>query len=118
MPFMIRFTLLAAAIFATAAQAAEVPTLDVSPTCRPLDGNAIDTDRCFKSEQAARDQLKQEWASFPAANRGLCTQTATMGGMPSYVALITCLEMKRDVAKLPVDGSLNTQPSSLSTKKK
>ena len=31
----------------------------------------------------------------------------------SYVALITCLEMKRDVAKLPADRSLRSQPSSL-----
>ena len=110
-----------AAAFVTAAHAAEVPKLDVSSTCRPLGGDKslqINTDRCFKSEQEARDQLTRQWASFPAANRALCTQTATMGGMPSYVALITCLEMKRDVAKLPADGALNTQPSSLPTKKK
>ena len=110
-----------AATFVTAVYAADVPKLDVSKTCRPIAGDVslqINTDRCFKSEQAARDQLKKEWASFPAANRGLCTQTATMGGMPSYVALITCLEMKRDVAKLPADGTLNTRPSSLRTKKK
>jgi len=110
-----------AATFVTAASAADVPKLDVSKTCRPIAGDVtlqIDSERCFKSEQAARDELKKEWASFPAANRGLCTQTATMGGMPSYVALITCLEMKRDVARLPADGGLNTRPSSLSTTKK
>ena len=95
-----------------------MPTLNVSKTCRPITGDVslqIDTNRCLKSEQAARDQLKKQWANFPAAHRGLCTQTATMGGMPSYVALITCLEMKRDAANLP---ALNTQPSSLPTKKK
>ena len=38
-----------------------------------------------------------------------------MAGMPSYVALITCLEMKRDVAKLPADR-LRSRPSSLPAK--
>jgi len=65
-----------------------------------------------------REQLVREWANFPAADRSLCTAMASMGGMASYVALITCLEMKRDVAKLPNDRDLNTQPSSLPTKKK
>ncbi len=105
-----------AAAFVTAAYAADVPKLDVSPTCRPLGGDKtlqINTDRCFKSEQEARDQLTREWADFPAADRALCAQTAAMGGMASYVALLTCLEMKRDVAKLPADRGLNGQPSSL-----
>ena len=105
-----------AAAFVTAAHAAEVPKLDVSSTCRPLGGDKslqINTERCFKSEQEARDQLTRQWVDFPAPDRSLCTQTATMGGTASYVALITCLEMKRDVARLPADRSLRSQPSSL-----
>ena len=104
------------AALVTAAQAAEVPKLDVGSTCRPLGGDKslqINTERCFKSEQEARDQLTRQWVDFPAADRALCTQTATMGGTASYVALITCLEMKRDVAKLPADRGLHSQPSSL-----
>ena len=109
-----------AAAFVTAAHAAEVPTLNVGATCRPLgDDKAfpIDTKQCVRAEHEARDQLVREWASFPAADRTLCTQTASMGGMASYVALITCLEMKRAVTKLPGDRSLRTQPSSLPPKK-
>jgi len=49
----------------------------------------------------------------PAADRTLCTQTATMGGTASYVELITCLEMRRDVAKLPANRKLTTRPSNL-----
>ncbi len=115
MPFPVRMTVIAAVFAASsAAQAAEVPTLDVSPTCRPLPGAdvTIDTDRCLKTEREAREQLAQQWTDFPPADRRLCTQTASMGGLPSYVALITCLEMKRDVAKLPADG-LSTRPSAL-----
>ena len=120
MALLIRFALAAAAsAFVAAAYAAEVPTFDVGPTCRPIGGEKafqIDTDRCFKTEQEARDQLVREWADFPAPGRTLCTQTAAMAGMPSYVALITCLEMKRDVAKLPADRGLRTRPSSLPAK--
>ena len=64
--------------------------LDVSPTCRPIDRRdktiQIDTERCLKTENEAREQLVRQWADFPAADRTLCTQTATMAGMASYVA--------------------------------
>ena len=120
MASLIRLALAAAATaLVTAAHAAEVPTFDVGPTCRPIGGEKalqIDTDRCFKTEQEARGQLVREWADFPVPDRTLCTQTAAMAGMPSYVALITCLEMKRDVAKLPADRGLRSRPSSLPAK--
>ena len=121
MGFRIRVIVLAAAsVIATGAYAAEVPTIDVSKACKPIGNDrsfAIDSDRCFKSEQEARDQLAREWVDFPAADRALCTQTATMGGTASYVELITCLEMKRDVARLPADRGLTGRPASLPEKK-
>ena len=119
MRFPIRIVMLAAAsVTAAAAYAAEVPALDVSKTCKPIANDrsfAIDSDRCFKTEKEARQQLAREWENFPAADRGLCTQTATMGGTASYVELITCLEMKRDVAKLP-DRNMTVRPASLPRK--
>jgi len=110
----------AAAFFAAAAQASEVPTLNVRPTCTPIGNDKsfpIDTKRCLRSEQEARDQLKRDWANFPAADRSLCTQTAAMGGLPSYVALITCLDMKRNVATAPA-ARLDGRPAGLPVKKK
>lgn len=115
MTFPARTALIAAFLALSApAQAAEVPTLDVSPTCRPLPGAdvKIDTDRCLKTEREARDQLERQWVDFPAGDRKLCTQRAAMAGMPSYVELITCLEMKREAARLPADA-LTTRPSAL-----
>src|SRR5689334_1354264 len=82
----------------------QVPRLDRTPTCRPMDKNdglQLDESRCRQSENAARDQLVREWGNFPAADRGECTTAATMGGTASYVELITCLEMKRYVAAMP-----------------
>jgi hypothetical protein len=107
-------------IFSAVAFAADVPRLDVANACRAAasadPGVKYDTDRCLKSENDARDQLKAQWANFPAADRSLCTQTATMGGTASYVELITCLEMKRDVAKAPADLGLQSRPSKLRSK--
>jgi hypothetical protein len=39
-----------------------------------------------------------------------------MGGTASYVELITCLEMKRDVAQLPAGRGLTVRPASLPRK--
>jgi hypothetical protein len=107
-------------IFSAMAFAADVPRLDVAGACRAAAGADLgikyDVDRCLKSENEARDQLKAQWASFPAADRSLCTQTATMGGTASYVELITCLELKREVAKIPPDLGLESRPSGLRSK--
>jgi hypothetical protein len=109
------FLLLSAVAFA-----ADVPRLDVAGACRAAAGADIgikyDADRCLKSENEARDQLKAQWANFPAGDRSLCTQTATMGGTASYVELITCLELKREVAKAPADLGLQSRPSNLRSK--
>src|SRR5581483_251895 len=81
----------------------QVPRLDVTPTCRPMSKNdalQLDESRCRESENAAREQLVREWSKFPAADRTECTTAATMGGTASYVELITCLEMKRNVADM------------------
>ena len=104
-------------IFSAMAFAADVPRLDVAGACRAAanadPGIQYDADRCLKSENDARDQLKEQWANFPAADRSLCTQTATMGGTASYVELITCLELKREVARMPADLGLQSRPSGL-----
>jgi hypothetical protein len=122
MAFPIRTTLIAAAIVAmtAASHAADAPNLNVDRACHDAaKANTdlqFDADRCLKSEHEARDQLARQWADFPPADQLLCTQTATMGGTASYVQLITCLELKRAAAKLPPDGGLTTQPSSLQRK--
>lgn len=89
-----------------AASAQPVPTLNVEPTCNiPAEMAALGRDKsvCLRSENEARAALVKEWSSFPVADRGLCTQTATMGGTASYVELLTCLEMRRDARALPRD---------------
>jgi hypothetical protein len=106
---------LAAPAFAAEPQ---VPRLDLTPTCRPLDKSdmmQLDENRCRQIENDARDQLARQWSSYPPADRSQCIATATMGGTASYVELITCLEMKRDVAKLP-DRKMTIRPAALPTR--
>ena len=112
----------AACAFAGPARAADpkVPNLDVTPTCRPLDKSdmmQLDENRCRQIEKDARDQLVKQWSNFSAADRTECTTAATMGGTASYVELITCLEMKRDVAALPARDTLTTKPTGLEPKR-
>lgn len=105
----------------SAAQAADVPRLDVERMCR--DSAAADPTidfspkRCLDSEHQARDQLAQKWQSFSAADRQECTEVATMGGTASYVELITCLEMNQAVRQERAKAKIDTKPSSLSKQK-
>lgn len=95
-----------------ACAAGGVPTLDTQRMCRETAnaglGTLYDTNRCIQSEKEARDKLVKEWSSFNAGDRKLCTDTATMGGSASYVQLITCLELERDV-KTSRDVKLDTK---------
>jgi hypothetical protein len=82
----------------------EVPRFDVRPSCRAGANSAIslakDADTCVKNETAARDQLAKVWANFAPADRVRCADMTRLGGPPSYVELLTCLEIARDITKI------------------
>lgn len=78
-----------------------VPRFNVEPTCKGgLDSPGLNErySRCVSEENSARQQLEANWANYPGGDRATCTDTARMG-TPSYVELLTCLEMARDAAK-------------------
>ena len=81
---------------------ADVPAYDVSPACRAavtvMPGSF---EACMKDEQGARAQLAASWDRFSGPQRDSCVQTESMGGSPSYVELLTCLQMARDAQTLP-----------------
>lgn len=76
-----------------------VPILNIEPSCRAATAAAItggrNEDACKKDEQAARDKLEQEWSQFTPAQQAHCVRLSTLGGSPSYVELLTCLEMDK-----------------------
>jgi hypothetical protein len=85
------------------AAADEVPKLNIEPGCRAAEQTGVGPGRnsksCQDDEMKARDQLAQGWQSYPASDRDRCMRLAGLGGQPSYVELLTCLEMARDLAK-------------------
>jgi hypothetical protein len=75
-----------------------LPKFDISRSCK-LDvaataGLTVDQSikSCINDEQKARQQLAGQWSKFPAASRASCTSQESIGGTPSYVSLLTCLQ--------------------------
>jgi hypothetical protein len=109
---MVRTRLLAAAaalalgLPAVGASAAndKVPQLDVEPSCLAAEAAALVVgrtgDNCRNDEKNARDALAREWDSFSVADRGHCRSLIRTGGPPSYVELLSCLEVSRDARKI------------------
>jgi hypothetical protein len=54
-------------------------------------------------ENAALRELEKQWAKIPGAERTQCIGTVKVGGAPSYVELLICLEMMGDSRKRQED---------------
>lgn len=100
--------LLAAGALVTASAAlAQVPDLDIGPTCRAAASGSNGADpeaACKRDEERARATLEERWAGFPANERQRCASLVQTGGSPSYVELLTCLEIAAQADKLPKKG--------------
>jgi hypothetical protein len=81
-----------------------VPRLDIAKECRFEGGSTAIFGRCSRDEAAALQQLEAEWPQFVGADRSSCFIEATAGGLGSYVDLLICLEMARDVRKGDADA--------------
>ncbi|WP_027577772.1 hypothetical protein [Bradyrhizobium sp. Ai1a-2] len=90
-----------------------IPKLNVEVTCRgsveadKAMGLALPQtfDKCMSDENSARQQLDAIWLSYSPAVRVQCEGEATAAGDPSYVDLLTCLQM--------TDGSVTTSTAAL-----
>jgi hypothetical protein len=102
----------AAAIVASAgsmslAKDGGLPAIDVQRLCR-ADMDALRTafgndtlqtmDSCVADEQAAREELVKNWASYPALAKAKCVRPQEY--LPGYVEWQVCIEMTRDVLEL------------------
>jgi hypothetical protein len=77
-----------------------VPNFDLTPTCR-ADLNSREA--CQRDEREAQHKLQQNWQQYTPAQRESCLILSRTGGDPSYVELLTCLEMAQQASKLPKD---------------
>jgi hypothetical protein len=92
-------------LHSNSAFADDVPKLDFIKSCRtdvaayPGGGG---NKACLTDEQNARKTLVKQWKQFGQDSRTRCTRMVTdMVGSQSYVELLTCLQMARDVQGLP-----------------
>lgn len=76
-----------------------LPVFDARPECRAV-ASVMPDQKCLEDEQSARAELEKKWSSFTDGDRGQCIGEATAGGNPSYVDLLTCLELTRDARQL------------------
>jgi hypothetical protein len=80
------------------------PTLNVEPSCHAAERSGIEgrtSDNCMRGENQARATLNDKWAQFSARQQARCTSLVQMGGPPSYVELLTCLEVAEQADKIP-----------------
>ncbi len=88
-----------------------VPEFKLEPSCRAAASAGMpgrDENACRRDEQDARGKLKQQWSEFSAAERAHCVRLSAVGGSPSYVELLTCLELAKQSAALPPESKLGT----------
>ena len=104
--------LILAAQLATPVADRGTPQFNTEPTCRgaATASSAIRSDRdvCMQKEKDARAELDKQWAGFPAPDRARCIEGTRAGGIPSYVELLTCLEMAQHARTLPKDDSMRS----------
>ena len=86
-----------------------VPKFDIARGCRVDSTQAFDLSvglnetvkRCVADEQQALAQLQTQWSQYRESDKAQCTGEAKIGGTPSYVDLLTCLQLAQDARQLP-----------------
>jgi len=78
-----------------------VPKLDIARECQFEGGTREAQARCVSDETQARSQLQTEWKQFGPSAKKQCNEESTTDNIDSYVELLTCLQMERDVKNTP-----------------
>ena len=86
-----------------------VPKFDIARGCPVDSSQAFDLSvglnetvkRCVADEQQALTKLQTQWSQFREPDKTQCTGEANIGGTPSYVDLLTCLQLANDARQLP-----------------
>ena len=91
------------------ALADDVPTFNIRKSCKAdvqayqsnAEGQASSA-ACLKDEEGARTTLVSQWTQFAQESRTRCVRMVGDGAASqSYVELLTCLQMAKDVKSLP-----------------
>jgi hypothetical protein len=88
----------------------ELPNFNVEASCKAVEGFGLaithSLESCVQDENAAKTELGKNWTTYAPAERSRCV-AETMVGDPSYVDVLTCLQMAQDidVMKSPLLGA-------------
>ena len=93
-----------------------VPKFNIGPVCRSAVAATAtatatttrDAAACERDENSARATIEQGWSQFSAEQRSHCVRLSSLGGSPSYVELLTCLEMAKGAEKIPAAERMDT----------
>ncbi|MCJ2054601.1 hypothetical protein [Methylobacterium sp. J-070] len=86
-------------LIAGPARADAVPNLDVEKTCRSAQvantsiSDKANYDGCLRSERDAKKEAERQWGRYTASAKRQCEDQFKAGGYPSYVEMVTCLEL-------------------------
>ena len=86
-----------------ACSADTVPQFDIARNCKAetadTSGIGETLASCMKDEEDARRQLVEQWDRFARDDKAACIRATSADGTPSYVELVTCLEIAYDRAR-------------------
>jgi hypothetical protein len=107
LPLFIAALLLVSAPEVVAA-ATDPPKLDVSQSCEGAAREALVVGRnketCMADERTAQNEVAKNWPQYAARDRAQCVGMVSKGGPPSYVELLSCLEVMRDARSTRLNG--------------
>lgn len=88
------------------------PKLDVAQSCREAQSIGGDDQKlaykgCMQDEKDAQEQLARKWSQFKAEDRRNCVEQG-ISPMPSYVEILTCIEMYNNGAMTFENPALDT----------
>lgn len=94
-----------------------LPRFNIESTCRAAQAFAgadkkIAYNGCLKDEADARGQLAQKWTRFRPQDRNDCVAQGA-APLPSYVELLTCLEMSAEADALDRPGERSSRDRAL-----
>lgn len=92
-----------------AARSSKVPTLNVEASCRDAKIYGMtDPEQTYRScmldEKSAKEQLEKNWSSYKGKTRHDCLAAGAQPS-PSYVELLTCIEMTEEILTPPKNAA-------------
>jgi hypothetical protein len=99
----------------------DLADIDIQKTCHLSAGIQTSptqdvTKFCMDDEHDARNTLVKGWRTYAAADKLHCVQMATKSYLPSYVELLTCIEMSAFAKAIPQEPAATPEAATTAGK--